>query len=42
MGPPQSLEKNLSDYKNNERIGIYHQFEENGRIMATIAKQLPT
>lgn len=31
MGPHQGIEKNLSDYKNNERMGVYRQFEENGR-----------
>ena len=41
MGPRPSIEKNLSDFKNNERMGVYRQFEENNRNLVEISQQLP-
>lgn len=42
MGTEQTLTKDISDFKNNERIGVYRQFEENNRNMIEVTKQLPS
>ena len=40
MGNEKSTARHLSDFKNNERIGIYRQYTENDRNMVEISKQL--
>jgi len=41
MGAQGSIEKNLSDYKNSERMGVYRQFEENDRNLIEISHRVP-
>ena len=41
MGAQGSIEKNLSEYKNSERMGVYRQFEENDRNLIEISHRLP-
>ena len=41
MGAQGSIEKNLSEYKNSERMGVYRQFEENDRNLIEISHRVP-
>ena len=41
MGGNQSIEKDLSEYKNNERIGLFRHVQIHGETFVEIVKNIP-